>query len=79
MNRVLLNPSVRKQLNGLNEPLEICDEGGQTLGHFLPGDLFREWLVAWSRAHLTDAELESRRREMGGSSLAEIWQRLGNA
>jgi hypothetical protein len=77
MNRVTVDESLRGKLNGLDEPLELCDETGQTVGHFLPPELYREMLLALARAAISDEELEERRREPGGRTLAEIWERLG--
>lgn len=77
MSRVILDPQLRSKLNGLNEQVEICDEAGKTLGHFVPESLYREFLVAWSRSNLSDEELERRRREPRGRTLAEIWKELG--
>jgi hypothetical protein len=77
MSRVLLDHQLRSKLNGLNEHVEICDEGGKTLGHFIPEPLYRELVLAWSESRLSDAELASRRQEPRGRTLAEIWQRLG--
>ena len=79
MSRVVLDHELRSKLNGLNEQLEICDEAGKTLGRFVPEALYRELLVAWSKAQLPDAELERRRQEPRGHTLAEIWQRLGQS
>lgn len=78
MKRVNLDPALRAHLSGYSAPVEICDESGQTLGHFLPAPLYGQLLAAWSQAEVSDEELERSRSEPGGSSLAEIWQRLGN-
>jgi hypothetical protein len=77
MSRVLLDPQLRSKLNGLDEQLEICDESGKTLGRFLPESLYRELLLAWSKADLPDEELQRRRNEPRGRTLAEIWDKLG--
>ncbi len=77
MSRVVLDDQLRSKLNGLNDQLEICDEVGRTLGHFVPEALYRQLLIAWSKAQISDAELERRRQEPRGRTLAEIWQRLG--
>jgi hypothetical protein len=77
MPKVILDETLRAKLNGLNEPLELCDETGGTLGHFLPADVYREIIVAWSKARTSDEELERRMQQPGGRTLAEIWQRLG--
>jgi len=79
MSKMVLNPQLHTQLNGLHEQVEICDEAGKTLGHFVPESLYRELLVAWSKANLSDAELERRRQEPRGRTLAEIWKSLGQS
>ncbi|HMF18095.1 MAG TPA: hypothetical protein VKE98_12860 [Gemmataceae bacterium] len=63
MSRVILKSELRSRLDGLREPVEFCDETGKTLGHFVPEPLYRELLVARSKARLSDEELERRRRE----------------
>jgi hypothetical protein len=78
MEKICLDAASRAQLSGFSTPVEVCDESGQTLGHFLPAPLYGQILVAWSRAEISDEELERRRNEPGGSSLQEIWERLGN-
>jgi hypothetical protein len=77
MSRVIIDESLRAKLNGFDEEIELCDETGRTVGHFLPTDSYREMLVAWSKAHTTDEELERRMSEPGGRTLAEIWKSLG--
>jgi hypothetical protein len=77
MERIVLDPQLRSRLNGLDEHVEVCDETGKTLGHFLPERLYREFLVAWSRFHLPDDELQRRRQEPRGRTLAEIKKSLG--
>jgi hypothetical protein len=77
MSRVVLDSQLRSKLNGLTEQVEFCDESGATVGRFVPESLYRELLVAWSRTHLSDEELERRRQEPRGRTLAEIWKSLG--
>jgi hypothetical protein len=31
MSKVILTPELREKLNGLNEPVEFCDESGKTV------------------------------------------------
>ncbi len=78
MTKVTIDSSLRTKLNGLDQQMELCDETGRTLGHFLPADVYREMLVTWSKARASDEELDRRMREPGACSLAEIWERLGN-
>jgi hypothetical protein len=79
MSKVILDPSLRAKLNNLEHELEHCDEHGHTLGHFLPAAVYQELLLAWADAHITEEELERRRREPRGRTLAEIWKSLGQS
>lgn len=36
MTRIVVNEALRGMLPDLTRPLELCDETGQLLGHFLP-------------------------------------------
>ncbi|HEY1861618.1 MAG TPA: hypothetical protein VGG61_14755 [Gemmataceae bacterium] len=78
MTKIMIDNSMRTKLNGLDRHVEFCDEAGHTLGHFLPTDLYREFLVSWSKTRASDEELDRRMLEPGACSLAEIWERLGN-
>jgi hypothetical protein len=78
MTRVTLDAELRARLNGLNEQVEVCDESGKTVGHFLPDALYRKFVYAWANAQVTDEELEQAAQEPG-RPLAEIWRSLGQA
>jgi hypothetical protein len=77
MNKVIVDDALRSKLNGLNDDVELCDATGQTLGHFVPEDFYKELVYAWLNAQITDEELEQISREPGGRPLAEIWKSLG--
>lgn len=77
MTKVTVDAELRARLNGLRDPLELCDEAGQTVGHFLPPSAYRDMLYAWANAQVDEDELERASREPGGRSLQEIWQSLG--
>ena len=77
MNSVIIDSQLQSKLNGLADPVEFCDQSGKTVGHFVPESLYRELLVAWSKAHLSDEELSRRRQEPRGRTLDEIWKSLG--
>ena len=79
MSKVTLDPQLRAKLNGLNEHVEVCDESGHTVGHFLPASLYEELFykaLAAESPHSKE-ELKRRHHETGGRSLAEIWRSLG--
>jgi hypothetical protein len=77
MSRVIIDTQLRSELHDLADQVEFCDESGATLGHFVPEALYREMLVAWSKAHLSDEELAERRQEPRGRTLGEIWKSVG--
>jgi hypothetical protein len=77
MSKIVLDEALRSKLNGLNEPLELYDDSGKRMGHFLPEQLFSEWIMALSKARISDEDLDRRMEEPGGKSLNEIWERLG--
>lgn len=76
MDKIVVNDLLRTQLSDL-EPIEFCDENGKTLGHFLPENLYKDLVIGWSKSNISDEELERRRREPEGRTLAEIWKSLG--
>jgi hypothetical protein len=68
--------------NGLlvkHEPLEICDEGGQTVGHFLPPGVYKKFVYAALAAECpySAEDLARMQQETGGRPLAELWRELG--
>lgn len=36
MTKIVVDHDIREKLLGLKQPLEICDEDGRVLGHFVP-------------------------------------------
>jgi hypothetical protein len=77
MTTVVLDDAVRAKLRGADE-VQLCDQSGQSIGYFLSEGLFHRLLYDWANAQISDEELEQRRREPGGRTLAEIWARLGS-
>ncbi|MGH7169626.1 MAG: hypothetical protein ACRELF_03830 [Gemmataceae bacterium] len=70
MNRVIVDPDTRTKLANARQTLELCDDSGRVLGHFLPiedhdADSGRE-------PRISDVEIARRLRCGGGRSLAEI-------
>jgi hypothetical protein len=63
----------------MNEEVEIRDEAGKTVGHYVPEGIYRKMLYAAVEAACPHSkeEIERRRHETGGTSLAEFWQRMG--
>jgi myo-inositol catabolism protein IolC len=77
MSKVIVDETLWSRLNGLTDGIEFCDETGKTLGYFVPAAKYEEMVFAWLNAQITDEELIQASQETGGSTLAEIWQRLG--
>jgi hypothetical protein len=79
MVKVELDPTTRTKLDGVTEHVELCDEHGRTIGHFLPPEEFDRLFfnaLAAETGHSAE-ELRQSFKETGGRPLKEIWQRLG--
>jgi hypothetical protein len=72
MTQLTLDPLLSSRFGSMDSEVELRDERGQLLGYFVPPHLHRELVLAWSRANVTDEELDAARREPGGRSLQEI-------
>jgi hypothetical protein len=72
---ILLDPELRAKLNGLDQPLEIRDDSGKTVGHFVPIGLYEEMVSAWVRVQFADDQERAQAREevrtQGGLTTAE--------
>jgi hypothetical protein len=79
MTRLTLDAGLRSKLNGLDEPIEVCDESGKTVGHFLPASLYDDlfYTALAAESPHSKEELRQRHQETQGRSLAEIWRDLG--
>ena len=73
MNRVILPQIAASQLNGLTQPVDICDEHGLVLGHFVP------LLVddPMSSCPHTPEQLNGLRSLPATRTLQDIWATLG--
>ncbi len=77
MTKVIVDNTLRAKLNGFRDHVELCDESGRTVGHFLPEAVYNKLLYASVEIPLTQEEIERRRQETGGRTLPEIWKSLG--
>jgi hypothetical protein len=79
MSKITLDAALRNKLNGLNETLEVCDESGETVGHFLPAEVYRKMLyqIAEAQCPHTSEELRAMRTQSDGRTLAEFWRSVG--
>ena len=73
MNRIVANDPLKAQLDGLVVPVEVVDETGRPLGHFVP----RQEVRATDECPYSDKELQRMRTEQTGRPLPEIWKSLG--
>ena len=70
MNRIVLDHSLTKQLQDVEQPSELFDSAGHKLGFFTP----REY--EGYECPLTDAELDRIEQQGGGRPLEEILRDL---
>lgn len=79
MTKLTLDADLKSKLNGLDQPVEVCDESGRTVGHFLPAPLYDELFYTALSLETPHSKEELRRRhqETHGRSLTEIWADLG--
>lgn len=77
MPAITLDNDLRAKLNGLNEVMPVQDESGRTIGRFVPEEEFRKMIYVAAKAScpFSEEEMERRRKEKGGSTLQEFWQR----
>jgi len=79
MGKVILDDVLRAKLNGLSEQMEVCDESGRTLGHFLPADLYQQIIYSCDYCPYTEEEIQQSLQDPGGRPLAEFWKSLGQS
>jgi transcriptional regulator GlxA family with amidase domain len=81
MTTIVADPALRSRLNGLDRHLEIRDENGQPVGHFLPQSLYEDLFYGALAAEsgISMDNLKRMHQETGGRTLAEFWKDLGVA
>lgn len=72
MNRITVLDPLKQQLDGLAEPVEVVDDQGRRLGHFVPTLA----TMASDACPYTAEELQRMHSEEGGRALPEIWKTL---
>lgn len=78
MTKVVLDSNLREKLRGFGEQIEVCDEAGHTVGHFLPAAAYREVLKGLADSVFDPQDIALGRTQSGGRTLPEIWDRLNN-
>ncbi len=76
MTQMILEPNLRSRFGQTDSEVELRDEQGQLVGYFVPPTLHRELILAWSRIHVSDDDLERARREPAGRPLVDILKDL---
>lgn len=72
MNRITVHEPLKAELDALAQPVELIDEAGKRLGHFVPARIAAPGDVCpYSRE-----ELDEMHSEQGGRPLREIWGSL---
>lgn len=81
MEKLELDTALRSKLGSLSKHIEVCDESGAIVGHFLPATLYDDLFYAAlaQETPYTPEELRARLDKTGGRSLKEIWRDLGRA
>lgn len=77
MGTIVLDAELRAKLNGLNEKVDVCDEAGNVVGHFLPSEEYHRMLLQGVRVPFTEHEIEQFRKAGGVCTPEEFWKKLG--
>ena len=73
MTQVFLKGELSDTLSGLTDRSELLNENGEFLGVFMPAMLNKIPMFG----DITEEEIQRRRQQKGGRTLAEIWKSLG--
>ena len=76
MAQMILEPTLRSRFGQSESEVELRDEQGELVGYFVPPPLHRELILAWSRSHVSEDDLEVARCEPAGRPLADILKDL---
>jgi hypothetical protein len=72
MNRVTIDHNTSEQLGAANQPVQIVDETGRLLGHFVPTASLHPPVDC----PYSDDQLAEMRADPGGRPLHQIWESL---
>lgn len=73
MIQITVPEPLKGQLDVVGKPVELVDEAGKRLGHFVPARISGPG----DECPYSPEELERMRSERDGRSLPEIWKSLG--
>ena len=74
MTKVVVDRATSRKLIDMRQPIELCDDAGNVLGHFIPVLLASECGIG---PEVEEDELDRRERAGGGRPLSEILADLG--
>jgi hypothetical protein len=78
--KLVVDTQVCDQLLGPEVTLELCDDAGRTLGHFVgcfvPSPEALPWAYEWAKGAFSEEEIERAKQQPGGRTIHEILQRL---
>jgi hypothetical protein len=70
MTRIIIDAALRSKLDNLLQAVELCDESGRVLGRYVP--LLEPSMYEGLEPQISDEELQRRKQQGGGRTLAEI-------
>jgi hypothetical protein len=73
MNPITIHDPLKAELDAALEPVELIDEAGRRLGHFVPARI----AAFGDDCPYSPGELDQMQSERGGRPLKEIWTSLG--
>jgi hypothetical protein len=76
MNSLVLDSDLPAKLQGLEQQVEILDEHGKSLGVYVPKAIYGDFVLSLQMPFSIE-EIQRLRKERGGCTLAEFWQRMG--
>ena len=77
MNRIVVDTSVLSKLDNLTSAMELCNEGGVTLGYFVPAADRQREVYEWAQGAFSEEEIDAARQQPGGITTEELLGRLG--
>ena len=76
MVKIILDSTLLGRLTPVESALEICDTNGRTVGYFHPALVGSSEVNPSPQSPFSDEELQRRRQQRSGRSLAGILKRL---
>ncbi len=73
MNRITVHAPLTGEFDGVVQPVELIDEAGKRLGHFVPAGITE----SCGDCPYSRDELDQMQSERGGRPLKQIWASLG--